>query len=353
MIIKIMSLKPKWIITTIAMIVTIVSVYFSCNPSPQQPNILPPNEPPPYPSSYANSDSISIEQTLDVAGGKLYYRSSIEMAIGACKGVLFIFDPDEPVQTDLDIMYTLHWGDENIRFPISDYFKVVEQQNYFPDSEHTTVTLFKFRAITEAAREYKIVLDMIRDDNNVAEAIPLSIDVIASADDIMPAPGAGSTYRGNIQGPGGQHMTPIEGTSVLIDNKDVRLSYRDYIETGIGGMKTVIFVIHKADTRLEGKNVTYTLGIMENDTFRPLPETITVKESYTYSVPSSDKIQKDYITIVTSPEIIPGDYILYVQVMQDNKKVIGYAPLIVRVLEAWDDIILTENGPEYRVNVTP
>jgi len=132
------------------------------------------------------------------------------------------------------------------------------------------------------------------------------------------------------------------------------LKYRDYLEMGIGGCKGVIFHLEKSDTRLENREVAYTLGILEDGEFKPLPESIEVPEKWNYSRlgdPGMAIFQETVIKVRTSPSILPGEYKLSVQLEAEGIGVIDRLPLTIDVRKSADDIINTPGGPTYRARI--
>jgi len=294
------------------------------------------------------------EKTIEVgSGAKLSYKDYVEMEVGGLKGIIFTLDTEDTELSGKEIDYTLLMKKDDSLVPTTDVFDVVQHWTHHdPNSEKASITVLKIRAITGATsfkgKQYELWVQLSAEGVGIIDQVPLVVNVIKSSDDIIPAPGMGPTYRGNIQGPGGENMSSVEQASVLIDNS-AWLTYLDYVEAGIGGIKTVIFSIGKYETPLEGLDLDYTLGRMENGEFKPLPEEIKVSEKWSRGSPDMDRHQKTYVTIATSPEIAPGDYILYVQVTAEGRGVIDYVPLTLRILEADDDIVLTDDGPKYRI----
>jgi len=125
------------------------------------------------------------------------------------------------------------------------------------------------------------------------------------------------------------------------------LTYRDYVEMGVGECKGILFKLHKSDSWLENREVVYTLGMLEDDELKPLSESIEVGMS-NYANPGDDKMAKFQGTIIgvkTSPNISPDKYELRIGV-------IAHVPLTINIREAADDIVDTPGGPTYRARVS-
>ena len=136
------------------------------------------------------------------------------------------------------------------------------------------------------------------------------------------------------------------------------LVYRDFVEMGIGNSKGILFTLHTATTELKGKRVNYTVGVLDGDELKPLPEGIEVIDNWTYSDPPHRKSPVTVLRIKASPTILPGQYELCVQLEADGIGVVGRVPLTIKVKEesinmneSADDIICTLAGPAYRAKV--
>ncbi|MEA2075751.1 MAG: hypothetical protein U9O85_08495 [Euryarchaeota archaeon] len=136
------------------------------------------------------------------------------------------------------------------------------------------------------------------------------------------------------------------------------LVYRDFVEMGIGDSNGLLFTLHTATTELEAKHVNYTVGVLDEDALKPLPEGIEVIDNWTYSDPPHRKSPVTVLRIKASPTILPGQYELCVQLEADGIGVVGRVPLTINVKEestnmneSADDIICTPAGPAYRAKV--
>lgn len=132
------------------------------------------------------------------------------------------------------------------------------------------------------------------------------------------------------------------------------LKYRDHLEMGMGGCKGILFQLYKGDSWLENREVVYTFGILEDGEFKPLPESIEVGMSNYANLGDGEmaKFQGTIIGVRMSPDILPGEYELSVQLEAKRLGVIAHVPLTINIKEAADDIIETPSGPTYRARVS-
>ena len=134
------------------------------------------------------------------------------------------------------------------------------------------------------------------------------------------------------------------------------LVYRDFVEMGMGDSKGILFTLHTATTELEAKHVNYTVGVLDENELKPLPDGIEVIDNWTYSNPPHRKSPVTVLRIKASPTILPGQYKLCVQLEADG--IVGRVPLTINVKEesinmneSADDVICTPAGPAYRAKV--
>jgi hypothetical protein len=133
--------------------------------------------------------------------------------------------------------------------------------------------------------------------------------------------------------------------------KPMQIVYRDSVEMGIGDSKTVIIKVLKLGTIFEFAHIDYGIKVLNGDDTELTPNYLSVIDTGSSSIIGSHN-QIDYIEVSSSPEALPGDYHLYVQI-----KVLGIGmaklPINVSIKEADDDVVDTPSGPAYRANTNP
>jgi hypothetical protein len=137
------------------------------------------------------------------------------------------------------------------------------------------------------------------------------------------------------------------------EQEPATLIYRDHLEMGVGDCKEFLVKLSKGDSWLENRGVVYTLGILEDVELKPLPESIET-EMGNYSNLGDEKMarfQGTFMVVRTSPDILPGEYELSMQMEAKGLGVIARVPLTIDVSEAADDIVQTPGGPAYRTGV--
>lgn len=133
--------------------------------------------------------------------------------------------------------------------------------------------------------------------------------------------------------------------------KPIQVTYRDSIDMNIGGSKTVLFKIEKLGTIFSFIHANFSFGVFRDGKLQALPDYLGVKETGSSPVlPPSGKDQITYIEISTSPNISPGQYLIYAQLRIAGIR-LGRLPITVTIKESEDDIVNTSKGPIYRGNL--
>jgi len=133
--------------------------------------------------------------------------------------------------------------------------------------------------------------------------------------------------------------------------KPAELTYRDTVELGIGESKKVILFIDKFWTLLHWSDIEVQTGVLRNNKLEPLPENLSIGQPQSSRVISPQgRNQRTVLPISASNEILPGNYIVHIQLEAPFFGKIGRIPLNIVIHESSDDIIDTPEGPVYRSN---
>jgi hypothetical protein len=286
----------------------------------------------------------------------LTYRDHLEMGIGECKEFLIKLSKSDSWLENREVVYTLGIleGDELKPLPESIEVGMSNYANLGDDKmarfQGTIMGIKTYPDIWPGEYELGIQLEAKR--SGVTARVPLTINIREAADDIVYTPG-GPTYRARVSGPGEETWPPVEEQKVTLGTQGVQLVYRDFVEMETGQCKGILFTIHTAGTGLENKKVNYTVGLLEEGVFKPLPEEpLEIVEMWTYDSPPHQSSPVTVILIGTDCRMSqPEEFNLGVQLEAEGIVVIGLVPLTISVIETADDIFPTPGGVAYRANV--
>ena len=139
---------------------------------------------------------------------------------------------------------------------------------------------------------------------------------------------------------------------VLLYVDPIKLTYRDSIDMGIGGTKTLIFSLNKSSTLLCYADIHISLD--------SLPQSFIITNIFSMNPgPPRSRLssilngenQKTIATINASTTIEPGTYKFYARLSTPWNGNLGTMPITVIITEAADDIVNTSDGPVYRANL--
>lgn len=285
----------------------------------------------------------------------LKYRDRLEMGVGECKEFLVKLHKGDSWLENREVVYTLGIleGDELKPLPESIEVGMSNYANLGDDN----MTRFQGTFIGVKTSpdilpgEYELSMQLEAKRIGVIGRVPLTINVKKSADDIVDTPG-GPTYRARIPGTGEEPWPPVEEQTVALGTQGVQLVYRDFVEMETGQCKGILFTLHTSGTELENKDINYTVGMIEDDTLKPLPEPLEIVEMWTYDSPPHQTSPVTVILIGTDCRMNwPEEFNLGVQLEAEGIGVIGLVPLKINVIETADDIFGTPGGPAYRAHV--
>lgn len=284
----------------------------------------------------------------------LKYRDHLEMGAGGCKEVLFQLYRGDSWLENREVVYTLGMLEDGELKPLPESIEVLGNSNYYNLGDRA-----EFQGAIMGVKtspniwpgEYELSVQLETEGIGVIGRVPLTINVRASADDIVETPG-GPTYRARVRGPGEEPWPPVEEQTVTLGTQGVQLDYRDFVETKIGECKGILFTLHTTGTEMENKDINYTVGMIENDTLKPLPEPLEIVEMWTYDSPPHLSSPVTVILIGTDDRMSqPEEFNLGVQLEAEGIGVIGLVPLKIKVIETADVIFPTPGGPAYRAHV--
>jgi hypothetical protein len=153
-----------------------------------------------------------------------------------------------------------------------------------------------------------------------------------AADDIVPAPGLGPTYRANVHQEGQPSFwEPIESTELVLgDSSDAaHISYRQYIETKAGQNRNNIFWVYLPNVEPANGNlkpVSVSLNTIN------LPAGMTITQTGEWHGADPARQSKISLRIEISPQVKPGEYAFDIAV-EINGKDYGKVPCAIRVIE--------------------
>jgi hypothetical protein len=284
------------------------------------------------------------------------YRDRLEMGTGECEGIIFRLSKGDSWLENREVAYTLGiLGDGDLK-PLPESFEVLENWNFGRGDEAMAIfqeTLVRVKTSPNISPgEYDLSVQLEVEGKGVIDYLTLTINVTEAADDIVETPG-GPAYRAQVHGPDIEEWPLVEEQTVALGTQGVQLEYRDFVEMGIGACKGVLFTLRTAGTELENKDINYTVGLLEEDTFKPLPEEpLEVVETWTYGSPPHQLSPVTVILIGTDYRMNRAEeFNLGVQLEAEGTGVIGLVPLTISVVEAADDILFPPGGVAYRANV--
>ncbi len=288
----------------------------------------------------------------------LTYRDHLEMGIGGCEGIIFRLHKDDSWLENREVAYTLGIWENGELKPLPESIELLGTGNF---SLLSDVEMAKFQGTIISIKtspnilpgEYELSVQLEAKRLGVIAHVPLTINVVASADDIVETPG-GPVYRAGVSGPGEEPWPPVEEQTVTLGTQGVQLEYRDFVEIETGGCKGILFTLHTAGTELENEDVNYTVGLFEDDAFKPLPEEpLEIVEMWTYDSPPHRLSPVTVILIGTDCRMNRSEeFNLGVQLEVEGIGVIGRVPLTINVMETADDIIGVPAGDAvYRAQV--
>lgn len=141
---------------------------------------------------------------------------------------------------------------------------------------------------------------------------------------------------------------------LVLHIKPAEVKYRDTVELGIGETKKVILFIDKFWTLLHWSDIEVRAGIFENNKLEPLSDLISIgKISSSRAIGPGGRNQRIIIPLSVSSEILPGNYLIHLQLEAPLFGIIGRIPLTIAISESADDVIYTPDGPVYRGNNGP
>jgi len=175
------------------------------------------------------------------------------------------------------------------------------------------------------------------------------VTIEKSGDDVIDTPD-GPVYRVNANLPGERPWEPVKEKTVLVGAQRIPLTYRDTADMESGSYKGILLNFNTAGTDLENKHITYTLGTLEDNQLKPLPQDMQVAEIKPY--PN----QKSSVSVITMKlrSMTWGGYTLKlgIQVEADGVGVIGLIPITVNVVASADDLFGTPAGVyAYRASI--
>jgi hypothetical protein len=273
----------------------------------------------------------------------LTYRDRLEMGIGACKGIIYRLSKGDSWLENREVVYTLGIleGDEFKPLPESIEFLGTGNFSLLSDIE-----MAKFQGTIMGVGtspnilpgEYELSIQLEAKRIGVIAHVPLTINIREAADDIVYTPG-GPAYRAQVHGPDMEEWPPVEEQTVTLGTQGVQLDYRDFVEMETGQCKGILFTLHTAGTELENKKINYTVGLLEEGAFKPLPEPLEIVEMWTYDSPPHQTSPVTVILIDTCGMDSTYEFNLGVQLEAEGIGVIGRVPLTISVMETADDII--------------
>jgi len=286
----------------------------------------------------------------------LKYRDHLEMGVGGCEGVIFHLSKSDSWLENREVAYTLGILEDGEFKPLPELIEAgYGNWGVLGDEE-----MAKFQGSVMTVRtspdispgEYELGVQLEAERIGVIGCVPLTINVRASADDIVETPG-GPTYRARVSGPGEEPWTPVEEQTVTLGTQGVQLDYRDFVEMKTGECKGILFTLHTSGTELESKDINYTVGMDEDDTLKLLPEgPLEIVEMWTYDSPPHQTSPVTVIFIGTCGMASSHEFNLGVQLEAEGIGVIGRVPLTINVIETADDIFGTPAGAAaYRAQV--
>jgi hypothetical protein len=287
----------------------------------------------------------------------LTYRDHLEMGIGACKGIIFRLSKGDSWLENREVIYTLGiWKDGELK-PLPESIELLGTGNFslLSDVEMAKFqgTVIRIKTSPDMSQsEYDLSVQLEAKRLGVIAHVPLIINIKEAADDIVYTPG-GPTYRAMVSGPEEEPWPSLEEKTVTLGDQGVQLDYRDFVEMETGQCKGILFTLHTAGTELENKKVNYTVGLLEEGTFKPLPEEpLEVVEMWTYGSPPHELSPVTLVLIGTDYRMNRAEeFNLGVQLEAEGMGVIGLVPLTISVAEAADDILFPPGGVAYRANV--
>jgi hypothetical protein len=205
----------------------------------------------------------------------LTYRDHLEMGIGACKGIIFRLSKGDSWLENREVIYTLGiWKDGELK-PLPESIELLGTGNFslLSDVEMAKFqgTVIRIKTSPDMSQsEYDLSVQLEAKRLGVIAHVPLIINIKEAADDIVYTPG-GPTYRAMVSGPEEEPWPSLEEKTVTLGDQGVQLDYRDFVEMETGQCKGILFTLHTAGTELENKKVNYTVGLLEEGTFKPLP----------------------------------------------------------------------------------
>ncbi len=282
----------------------------------------------------------------DVA--RLSYRDYLEMGIGGCKGVIFKLHKSDSRLENREVVYTLGILEDGEFKPLPESIELVGMGNYslLSDVEMARFQGTIIRVKTSPAilpGEYELSVQLEAKRIGVIDRVPLTISVRASADDIVETPD-GPAYRTRVSSQGEEPWPPVEEQTVTLGVQGVQLDYRDFVEMKTGECKGILFTLHTSGTELENKNINYTVGMIEDNALKPLPEPLEIVEMWTYDSLPHLSSPVTVILIGTCGMNYPDEFNLGVQLEAEGIGVIGRVPLTISVIAMADDIIGTPAG---------
>lgn len=289
-------------------------------------------------------------------GATLEYRDHLEMGVGGCGGNIFFLSKGDSWLENRLVSYTLGVREDGEFKPLTEPFEVVDNCDFSNLGDDEMVyfqgTIMRVEAASAIQPgEYELTVRLEVEGKGGIDYLPLTIEVAGAADDILFTPG-GAAYRANVHGPDTEEWPPVAEQTVSLGDQEIQLDYRDYVELGVGDCKGILFTLHTAGTGLEGKDVSYTVGLLNGDTITSLPEPLAIAEMWSYDDPPH---QSSPLTVMMLEVDCRMDHAeefeLGVQLEAEGIGVIGCVPLTVSVVEAADDILFTPGGAAYRASV--